>query len=102
MRRGTTPTHTFTTDVDLSSAEVMYITYQQRSKTILEKTLDDATIEGNKVTVRLTQAETLRFSDDYASNEVKIQIRARTHDSSAWVSNVMTTTVDRLLKEGII
>ena len=32
MIRGTTPTHVFTTDVDLSDATVVYVTYAQGSK----------------------------------------------------------------------
>ena len=37
MRRGTTPTHIFLTDIDLTDAEVIYLTYQMNGKTIMEK-----------------------------------------------------------------
>ena len=30
MRRGTTPTHNFETEIDLTEADVIYITYAQR------------------------------------------------------------------------
>ena len=43
MIRGTTPTHVFRTDADLSDAEVVYVTYQQGSKK-LEKTKENLTL----------------------------------------------------------
>ena len=45
MYRGTTPTNTFRTTVDLSSAEVMYITYGQRGETVVEKEKADITFD---------------------------------------------------------
>ena len=64
MRRGTTPTHIFSTDLDLTAAEVIYITYQQECKNLLELTDDRITRDIDKVTVTLTQAETLAFAED--------------------------------------
>ena len=51
MTRGTTPTHEFNTNVDLTDAKIVYITYMQNGETVVEKTIDDATIDGDKVTV---------------------------------------------------
>lgn len=99
MRRGTTPTHIFETDIDLTDVEVMYITYTQHNKPVLTKELDDITVEPDKVTVTLTQEDTLRFcSNDYVS----IQIRARFPDDSAIASEVIETSVDAILKNGVI
>lgn len=104
MRRGTTPTNTFDVDVELETADVIYITYKQNGHTVIEKTIDDITItpkEGDQpetLSVELTQSETLRLK----SGEVSIQIRARFPDGTAVASNIMDVPVDVILKEGVI
>lgn len=99
MRRGTTPTHTIATDIDLRSAEVIYVTYKQGANLVVEKETSDITVEENSVSVTLSQAETLAFS---ASAEVLVQIRARFSDGSAVASNIMRTSVKDILKDGEI
>lgn len=99
MRRGTTPTHIFTTDVDLTDAAVIYITYKQGGQTVLEKTGDALTVTEAQITTKLTQEETLAFS---INGQVEIQIRARFEDGSAIASQVMRTTANVILKEGVI
>lgn len=117
MYRGTTPTNTFRTTVDLSSAEVMYITYGQRGETVVEKEKADITFDvpqepgqiKNKsgseeeptiysFSVNLTQEETLRFS----GTDVYIQVRARFPGETAIASKVIKTTVQMILKDGVI
>lgn len=99
MRRGTTPTHEFTTDINLTSAEVLYITYKQDGKSIIEKDIGEVDIAAEKVTTRLTQEETLKVKP---AGTVKIQIRARLEDGSAVASNIMTASPEDILKDGVI
>lgn len=99
MRRGTTPTHTFDTDVDLTGAVVLYLTYKQNGRIKVEKSLSDVTVEPDKVTVTLTQKETLSFDDE---GDVRIQIRAKFADGKAVASNVIRTSAQIILKEGEI
>lgn len=99
MRRGTTPIHTFRPDADLSAATVLYITYQQRGETVLEKALEDVTVTEEAVTVALTQAETLLFT---LAQPVRVQIRAGFSDGTRIASNILTVGVDEILKEGEI
>lgn len=99
MRRGTTPSHIFTCDIDLTDAEVLYISYEQEDKIIIEKTLDDVTIDAETITVKLTQAETLALK---MNQGVKIQIRARFPDGTAVASNIINTRAEEILKEGEI
>ena len=99
MRRGTTPSHTFTTDIDLSTAEVVYVTYKQGSKVILEKDNDGIEITEDSIEVDLSQEETLSFK---MGQPVRVQIRARFPDGSAVASNIIQTTADEILKEGEI
>lgn len=98
MIRGTTPTHIFKTNVDLTGARV-YITYAQDKKPVLEKTGEDVTITSKSVSVTLSQRETFKFR---SCKDVDIQIRYIFPDGSAGASNIMTVDVSDVLKEGVI
>lgn len=99
MRRGTTPKHTFTTDIDLTEAEVIYITYKQQGEVIVEKEIQDIEASSEEISCELTQEETLQFSDPH---DVTIQIRARFADGSAVASNIMKAPAEAILKDGVI
>lgn len=98
MYRGTTPLNIFTVDADLTTAEVIYITYKQGCQVVIEKDIDEIEVAADKLTVRLSQEDTLKF--DY--REVEIQIRARYSDGTAIASNIIKTTVEHILKDGVI
>lgn len=98
MYRGTTPTNKFMLDIDLQDAVVIYITYKQNNKTILEKTKEDIEFGDGYISVELTQEETLEFKE----RPISIQIRARFADGKAIASNIIKTTVNNVLKEGAI
>lgn len=98
MRRGSTPTNTFHTNVDLSGATV-YVTYTQRGAVVVEKTGDDLVITQDSVVTALTQEDTLSFHSDAP---VEMQIRYVFPDGTAGASNIITTTVLRILKDGVI
>ena len=107
MTRGTTPTHTFTLPDDLTSATIsaLYITYAQGSKTVLEKTISDVTINGGVITCTLTQADTLKFEvlDQHCGcDKVAIQVRMKTSDGTAMASDIMRIPVVDVLKDGEI
>lgn len=97
--RGTTPSHVFIVDIDLTTAEVLYITYEQDGHEVLEKDINSVDIETDRVTVKLTQEETLSLK---AQKNVEIQIRARYPDGTAVASNIINTSAKRILKEGEI
>ena len=99
LAKGATISNIFTVPVDLTTAVAMFITYEQSGRCVLEKKLSDCTITPTKITVDLSQKDTLRFADN---KPVKIQIRARLSDDSAHVSDVITTTAGELLKQGVI
>ena len=95
IRRGTTPTHIFNVNVDLTQAVALYITYRQNGRIIVEKTLEDCTITATTVTVKLTQNETLKF---ITTSAVEVQIRAKFSNETAIASNIMETDAGRILK----
>lgn len=95
MYRGTTPTNVFRTDVDLENASVLFVSYKQNGKVVLEKSLEDVSIKKTLVTVNLTQKETLLFQDGI----VTIQIRAKFPDNTAIASNLIRTTAEEIVKD---
>lgn len=101
MRRGSTPTNTFKIPFDLSQATV-YISYEQNKRVIIEKTNEDMTFspdgEKFKIVVKLTQEETLRLT----VGEVLVQIRYVFPTGDADASNILRTTAERILKDGVI
>ena len=107
MTRGTTPTHTFTLPDNLKTATLsaLYITYAQGSKTVLEKTLSDVTINDGVIICTLTQAETLKFEvlDQHCGcDKVAVQVRMKTSDGTAMASDIMRIPVMDVLKDGEI
>ena len=98
MFRGTTPTNIFNVDLDLTTAEVIYITYKQNNRVVFEKDINDITVTSKALTVRLSQDDTLKLEE----REVEIQIRARFPDETAVASNIIKTTASRILKDGVI
>ena len=98
MFRGTTPVNKFTSSVDLSDADVVYITYKQADKVIVERQKDSITFGEGFFTIKLTQEETLKFSE----RAVGIQIRARFPDGTAIASNIIKTSAEDVLKDGVI
>ena len=98
MKRGTTPTNTFKTNIDLTGATV-FLTYSQRGRVVLEKTGDDLEISAEAIVTRLTQKDTLGFD---ALQKVSIQIRYVFPDGTAGASNIMSASVGEILKDGEI
>ena len=96
MRRGTTPTNTFEVDRDLTGATI-YITYSQDGKVIFEKTGSDLTVTEDKITCTLSQEDTLALK----SGRVEIQIRY-IQAGVADASDIIDTSVGRILKDGVI
>ena len=97
-RRGTTPTHYFKTNIDATMFDKLNIAYAQGGVIVVEKTLEDCTITKDMITVKLSEADTLKFD---SSMQVEIQVRAGIGDERL-VSKVITRTVNRILKEGAL
>lgn len=101
MRRGTTPTLTFTTPYAAALVESGYISFAQRGADVLDIPLTDpaVTIEDQSISVTLTQEQTLMFT---TADTVKMQIRAILASEKAVASTIVTDNVCPILKEGEI
>ena len=73
MKQGTTPTHTFVLPFDASVIEKVRIIYAQDEEVKL--TVCDVSIEGNTITARLTQEDTLKLE---CGKFVEVQVRVLT------------------------
>jgi hypothetical protein len=69
------------------------ILYGQNDKLVLKKEHEDCVIEGQKISVKLTQEDTLAFRNGTA----EVQLRINTPDGNSIPSKIYTVSVDRLL-----
>lgn len=100
MYRGTTPTLNITLNIEVSTIKELYISFSQYGVVLIEKTLDDCTILGEKeLTITLTQEETLKLRDDC---KVKSQIRAILNSGEVAASDIKESSVNAILKDGVI
>ena len=99
IAKGCTCRNTFTIPYGETEVEVLYITYCQKKEIVLEKTLEDCVFDEGVVRVELSQEDTLKFCD---CSSVQIQIRAKLISGAATKSNIIQTTTDEILKDGVI
>lgn len=99
MIRGTTPTLEFTIPFDTNQLAEAWITFSQLDVVVLNKTLTECQCDGNKISIKLTQEDTLQLNSDSITN---IQIRARTIAGDAFASNIINRSIGRILKDGVI
>lgn len=98
MRQGTTPTIQITiNDIDLNEMQNIYVVFEQNGY-ILKKESSDLDIEGNTISVSLSQEETLNFKDGTCN----IQLRMITKGGVAIASPIKTTKVYRVLNKEVI
>ena len=100
MIRGTTPMHSFELPFGVEVIKSGVVTYVQENETILEKELTECNLEGNIVSVKLTQEETLKFN--CANRYVFVQLRLLTQGGDALASDVMTIEVKRCLNSEVL
>lgn len=98
MYRATTPTHTFNVPFETEFIDALIITYQQKGKTIVEKTKDDVTFDEKKIIVTLTQEETNMFDK---GDTAKVQLRVKIADR-VQASNIITLRVNNVLNDEVM
>lgn len=101
LMQGSTPLHRFTLPAALRAvvpAEV-YLTYSQRDRVVLEKTLtgDELALSNGVVTAEFTRAETYMFSPNF---DILAQIQFMTGDGRCYVSHLLKMGIKASLKRG--
>lgn len=96
MRRGTTPTLTFTTDMDLTQFSRVILTLKGSNQQI-DLEAERLSVASDSLSCTLTQEETLRFK-----GSVEAQVRAISSEGTAVASDICKLDFKRILKEGVI
>lgn len=90
LKRFSTITHTFSSTIDLSDAQI-YVTYSQDDRIIVEKSLNDVDMseDGKTFNVILTQEDTSKFRVGKLYVQFRYLFRdGRTNPSNRWVIDV--------------
>lgn len=98
MTRGTTPTLEFSIPYAASDIKNGYVTFSQHRRPVFEVGLEAMQLQDGKLTVTLTQRQTLSLEPD----DVVVQIRLLLEGDQAVASQLMEVHVQDVLKDGVI
>lgn len=99
MIKGTTPTHTFKLPFDTSNIKKVMVIYAQNEKELFHKDTDECRLNGKKVSVTLSQEETLQFNH---KRNVQIQVRVLTNNDVAVASQIKEVAIQNCLNSGVL
>lgn len=99
MIRGTTPTHIFRLPFNTSLIDEVRIIYAQSDEQILVKETVDCNLDGNTISVTLTQEDTFKFD---CKKCVQIQVRVLTAGGEALASKIKHIDVEKCLDNEVI
>lgn len=97
--RGTTPQLVFTCNVPPKDFTICHIAFYQSNNIIFIKTLKDCTIQDNDLILTLSEIDTLKL---ISGRNVEIQLRVGYADGTRDASNIIETTADRILEDGVL
>lgn len=104
MIRGTTPTLQFVLPFAANIIDVLDIAFSQQlqpyapAQIVLDKNLSDCTLDGDTISLVLSQEDTLALS---SAQDVEIQLRILSN-GSALASQIIAVPVGRILKDGVL
>ena len=99
MTRGTTPTHEFRLPFNVSQVKEAMVIYAQNDIEVFRKETDDCSMEGETISVTLTQEETLMFNH---KQNVQVQLRILTTENVALASTVSVISVQKCLNNEVL
>lgn len=99
MYRASTPTHEFTLPPwVMDILEDVRICYKQKDKEILLKTLKDCKVDGNTLSVELTQEETNLFGN----GTTQVQMRVKTTNGKVTPTEIVNLAVINVLDDEVM
>ena len=98
MRRGTSPTHTFTLPLNVDVIDDIRIIYAQDESIVLKKGKEDCSFEGGDVILKLSREDTWKFDCDKL---VSIQLEVWTPVGDVLVSDIIHRPVDKCLDDEV-
>lgn len=100
MYRGTTPDLALTiANVDFSAVEELWVSLGTENNAIVNKTLEDVTIDNQTIYIEFTQADTLALK---ARADVYVQVRILMNDGEALATPMKKLNVMAIIKDGVI
>lgn len=99
MRRGTTPTHTFTLPFDTNAVSKVRVIYAQDDVVKIVKKESDAKMSGKQIVVKLAQSDTLRLN---CNLKTEIQLRVVTNAGDALASDIFKVSTQRCLSDEVL
>jgi hypothetical protein len=96
---GTTPHHIFNVTLKADEISKVKITYKQNGEEVLVKRESDCDITDYKISVRLSQEDTFKFSTKYA---VELQIRVVTSGDDVASSFPIRISADACLDNEVL
>ena len=99
MKRGSTPTHIFTIPFDTLLIDDLRVSYAQNNTEIVVKNKSDCELEGQAITVNLSQEDTLKFSH---SKNVELQIKVLTTGGEVHISDIIVISVGKVLNSEVL
>lgn len=99
ITRGTT--HALEVELPFETAYFAeaYVSISQNEEVVLEKKLAECSCDGEILTVKFSQEETLSLD---CKCKAEMQIRAKTLEGDAFATEPIRVHVGRILKEGVI
>lgn len=98
MRRGTTPTHIFTLPFDVSIVTDVRVIYSQEKVVKIRKGIEECSMEGNDITLKLTREETMKLN---SSKLVNIQLEIWTPGNDVMVSDPILKSIDECFDDEV-
>lgn len=99
IRRCSTPTHTFTLPFDTSDIKSLMVIYAQGGNEVFHKNKEDCNLDGNTLSLTLTQEETKAFNHKL---DVQVQLRVLAYNGSSIVSDIETIAVKTVLNDEVM
>jgi hypothetical protein len=99
MRKGTTPTFTFTIPFGTELVKTAKVIFEGDNGVKLEKRTENCGLAENKITVRLTQEETFLFD---CNEYIKVQLRIITTAGESLTSDPVRVFVAECLDDEVL
>ena len=99
MIRGTTPLLEFVLPFDIDLLTEAYISLSQDGNIKVNKKLSECEQNGNKLSVKLTQEETLKLQDNKFT---EIQLKVKTTEGDVMASQIIRKSTERILNEDVM
>lgn len=99
MRQGTNWPHGFTIPFDTSSVKEVLISYAQDYVEVFQKREKDCTMEGNHISVQITQEESFRL---VSGKRLQVQLRLLTIDNEPLITKIFTVPVEMALNKEVL